>query len=135
MRYMLLIYRREEELARLTDQDRNQTINAVHDLMDEWRATGVLEGAEPLARTSTSTTVRAQNGKSVITDGPFAETREQLAGYYILNCKNQEEAVAYASRIPICGGGTGCVEVRELPGLPARVEEAAAPAVSAAVNG
>jgi hypothetical protein len=132
---MLLIYRREEELARLTDQERNQTINAVHDLLDEWRATGVLEGAEPLTRTSTATTVRMQNGKSLITDGPFAETREQLAGYYILNCKNQEEAVAYAGRIPICGGSNGCVEVRELPGLPARVEEAAAPAVSAAVNG
>lgn len=135
MRYMLLIYRGEEELARFTDQERHQTINAVHDLMDEWRSTGVLEGAEPLTRTSTATTVRVQNGKSLITDGPFAETREQLAGYYILNCKNQEEAVAYAARIPICGGSNGCVEVRELPGLPARVEETVAQAVPASVNG
>lgn len=135
MRYMLLIYRSEEEMAKLSEQERHQTINAVHDLLDESRAKGILEGAEPLARTATATTVRVQGGKTVITDGPFAETREQLAGYYIVNCNNVEEAVAYASRIPICGGSNGCVEVRELPGLPARVEEAAAPAVSAAVNG
>lgn len=134
MRYMLLIYRSEEELARLTEQQKHQTINAVHDLLDESRAEGILEGAEPLTRTSTATTVRMQGGKAIITDGPFAETREQLAGYYIVNCKNQEEAVAYAARIPICGGSSGCVEVRELPGLPARVEESVPHAVSA-VNG
>lgn len=135
MRYMLLIYRREEEMATLSEQERHQTINAVHDLLDEWRGKGIVEGAEPLARTATATSVRTQNGRTLITDGPFAETREQLAGYYILNCQNLEEAVAYASRIPICGGSNGCIEVRELPGLPARVEEAAAQAVSAAVNG
>jgi hypothetical protein len=135
MRYMLLIYRPEEELARLTEHEKHQTINAVHDLLDESRAQGILEGAEPLARTSTATTVRVQSGKAVITDGPFAETREQLAGYYIVNCRNREDAIAYATRIPVCGGKGGCVEVRELPGLPARVEETEAQAVSASVNG
>lgn len=135
MRYMLLIYRPEEELAKLTEQQKHQTINAVHDLLDESRAKGILEGAEPLARTSTATTVRVQSGKTVITDGPFAETREQLAGYYIVNMDSLEEAIAYAARIPVCGGTCGCVEVRELPGLPARVEKTPAQAVSATVNG
>lgn len=135
MRYMLLIYRREEDLARLTEQEKLQTINDVHALLDESRAKGILEGAEPLARTATATTVRMQSGKTLITDGPFAETREQLAGYYIVNLNNLEEAIAYAARIPVCGGSGGCVEVRELPGLPARMEETAAQAVSASVNG
>jgi hypothetical protein len=132
---MLLIYRREEELAQLTEQQKQETINAVHDLLDESRARGILEGAEPLARTSTATTVRVQSGRTLITDGPFAETREQLAGYYIVNLNSLEEAIAYAARIPVCGGRGGCVEVRELPGLPARVEETAGQAVSASVNG
>ena len=81
---------------------------------------GVLMGAEPLAPTATATTVRVQNGKALITDGPFAETKEQLAGYYILECENLDEAIEWAAKIPTaCKGGEGCIEIRPMPGLPA----------------
>ena len=60
-------------------------------------------------------------GKPVVTDGPFAETKEQLAGYYILDCRDLDEAIAWASRIPTgCKGGDGCVEIRPIMDLPAR---------------
>ncbi len=62
-----------------------------------------------------ATTVRVQNGKVLVTDGPFAETKEQLAGYYILDCKDLDEALEWAAKIPIsCGGASGCVEVRPI---------------------
>jgi hypothetical protein len=65
--------------------------------------------------------VRLQNGKPMITDGPFAETKEQLAGYYILDCENLDEAIEWAAKIPTaCKGGEGCIEIRPLPGLPSR---------------
>jgi hypothetical protein len=61
-----------------------------------------------------------QNGSPIITDGPFAETKEQLAGYYILDCKDLDEAVGWAAKIPTaCGGLQGCVEIRPLQAVPA----------------
>ena len=80
---------------------------------------GILQGAEPLAPTTTATTVRMQDGSPFISDGPFAETKEQLAGYYILDCANLDEAIEWAARIPTgCKGAEGCIEIRPLPGLP-----------------
>jgi hypothetical protein len=74
---------------------------------------GVLIAAEPLAPVSTATTVRVQDGKTLVTDGPFAETKEHLAGYYILNCQNLDEAIEWAAKIPTkCQGGEGCIEIR-----------------------
>jgi hypothetical protein len=74
-----------------------------------------LAGAEPLMPTSTATTVRHKDGKLVVTDGPFAETKEQLAGYYILDCENLDEAIDWAGRIPTeCGGREGSVEIRPI---------------------
>jgi hypothetical protein len=79
----------------------------------------VLLGAEPLKPTSTATTVRAQDGKTVIVDGPFAETKEQLAGYYILDCSDLDEAIDWAKKIPTgCKGAEGCIEIRPLEKLP-----------------
>lgn len=122
MRYMLLIYTKEDEMAQISDQQRQEIMDGHFKVMEETRAKGILEAAEPLSRTNTATTVRVQNGKPLIIDGPFAETREQLAGYYILDCKDLDEAISYASRIPTCCGGSyGCVEVRTLPGLPSAV--------------
>jgi hypothetical protein len=104
--------------------------------MNDARSKGALEKAEPLANTSTATTVRIQNGTPMITDGPFAETREQLAGYYILNCKDLDEAIAWASRIPTaCGGLQGCVEIRPLQAIPKTVEEAETMAAASRSNG
>jgi hypothetical protein len=82
---------------------------------------GVFRGAEPLQPTSAATTVRVQDGKLLMIDGPFAETKEQLAGYYILDCKDLDEAIAWAGQIPILrGGGGACIEIRPIRKLPAR---------------
>src|SRR5690349_7756763 len=91
------------------------------EVIEETTRKGILQGCEPLAPTRTATTVRVQNGAVLTTDGPFAETKEQLAGYYILDCKDLNEAIGYAARIPsACGGKQGCIEIRALPGLPGR---------------
>ena len=80
---------------------------------------GVFRAADPLESTATATTVRADNGKVMIIDGPFAETKEQLAGYYILDCQDLDEALAWATKIPTsCQGGMGCVEVRPIRQMP-----------------
>ena len=134
MRYMLLIYTREDAVARSSQEEMQQVFNGHLAVMQEARAKGVLQAAEPLANTSTATTVRRQNGSTTVTDGPFAETKEQLAGYYILNCKDLDEAVAWAKKIPTaCGGLQGCVEVRPLQDVLAseRIPDAA---LSAARN-
>ena len=128
MRYMLLIYTREDASARSSQAETLQVMNGHLAVMQEARARGVLEAAEPLENTRTATTVRMQSGKPVVTDGPFAETKEQLAGYYILNVKDRDEALAWAERIPTaCGGLQGCIEIRPLQAVPAseRVEELA----------
>jgi hypothetical protein len=93
--------------------------------MAETERRGIFRGAEPLEPTATATTVRVRNGKAVMTDGPFAETKEQLAGYYILDCADLDEALEWAAKIPTaCGGGEGCVEVRPLRPMPADVANA-----------
>ena len=76
------------------------------------RETGALEQAEPLTGTVTATTVRVQNGTPVITDGPFAETKEQLAGYYILDCKDLDEAMLGEQDSNRLRRAAGCVEIR-----------------------
>src|SRR5205807_205962 len=112
MRYMLLIYTNEKESS---SEEMRQVVAAHGEIMAETARRGVLGGAEPLEPSSTATTVRVQNGKAVMTDGPFAETKEQLAGYYILDCADLDEALEWAVKIPTsCGGGEGCVEVRPI---------------------
>jgi hypothetical protein len=73
----------------------------------------VFVAADPLAPTATATTVRVVDGRALVTDGPFAETKEQLAGYYILECRDLDEAIDWAQRLPTeCGGGIGSVVIR-----------------------
>jgi hypothetical protein len=119
MRYMLLVYSRESEMERLSPEEDGR-IRAGHwAVMDEAAKRQVLRGAEPLKPTSTATTVRLQNGKPLITDGPFAETKEQLAGYYILDCKDLDEAIGWAAKIPTaCQGAAGCIEIRPINPIP-----------------
>ncbi len=136
MRYMLLIYTREEVLAQRSEEEMQQVMNQHFALMNDARAKGAFEAAEPLAHTNTATTVRVQNGTPIITDGPFAETKEQLAGYYILDCKDLDEAIAWASRIPTaCGGLQGCVEIRPIKAIPSNVQEAEAMMAASRSNG
>src|ERR1051326_7915708 len=119
MRYMMLIYSREDPEAAARAEDRQKLRMAHAAVMQEATRKGVLQGAEPLKPTSTATTVRMIEGKPLITDGPFAETKEQLAGYYIIECKDLDEAIEWAAKIPTaCKGGEGCIEIRPLPGLP-----------------
>ena len=123
MRYMLLIYTNEH--ATLTPDEAQLVMAGHRTAMAEATARGFLRGAEPLFPTSTATTVRKKGGQAVLTDGPFAETKEHLAGYYILDCDNLDQALEIAKMIPTaCGGGEGCVEVRPIKPLPTTVNEA-----------
>jgi hypothetical protein len=108
---MMLVYTRED--VGLSPQEMEQVASTHRALMDETAKLGILEAAEPLARTATAKTVRHQDGGVMVTDGPFAETKEQLAGYYILDCKDLDEAISWASKIPTeCGGAQGSIEIR-----------------------
>ncbi|MGH7494884.1 MAG: YciI family protein [bacterium] len=117
MKYMLLIYLDEQALSEV---EREQCYGESIQLAQELNASGQYLSANPLQPTSTATSVRVRNGKQLVTDGPFAETREQLGGYFLIDAKNHDEAVGIAARIPMAGRGT--VEVRqviEIAGLPA----------------
>lgn len=115
MRYMLLTYHNEHARENLSPEERTKSVSAALNYIGEATQRGVFRAADPLEPTSTATTVRTQDGKMMITDGPFAETKEQLAGYFILDCKDLDEALEWASKIPMgCGGDTGCVEVRPI---------------------
>jgi len=135
MRYMMLIYS-QQTTSELTPSQIEE-IKAGHSaVMQETARKGILLGAEPLGPIATATTVRVQDGKSLITDGPFAETKEHLAGYYILDCENLDEAIEWAAKIPTsCRGGEGCIEIRTMPGLPARLETEAVAGRAATLNG
>lgn len=116
MKYMLLIYGDEHAL---NDAERQQCYRESTELAHQLQAAGQYLAAAPLHPTSTAASVRVRNGKPLVTDGPFAETREQLGGYFLIDAKNVDEAVAVAARIPLARLGT--VEVRpviEIPGLP-----------------
>ncbi len=113
MRYMLLIYSRED--PSITETELADVAAKHASLLEESARRGVLKAADPLAPSNTATTVRVENGKVLVTDGPFAETKEQLAGYYILDCRDLDEALDWAAKIPTsCQGAPGYVEVRPI---------------------
>ena len=116
MKYMLLIYLNEQALS---EEERQTCYGESIELTNELRSNGKYIGANPLHPTATATSVRVREGKRLITDGPFAETREQLGGYFLVDAADLDEALSIAERIPMAKKGT--VEVRpvvELPGLP-----------------
>jgi hypothetical protein len=118
MRYMFLIYSQErpegpppEEIERI--------MSGHWAVMQDARKRGVLLGVERLKPTPLATTVRLQGGRPITLDGPFAETKEQLAGFYILECKDLDEAIEWAARIPsTCKGAGGCIEIRPVADIP-----------------
>jgi hypothetical protein len=115
MRYMFLIYSNEASESVAPVEARRAAAARHHALMADAHARGVLRGADPLKPTATATTIRSERGKSIVTDGPFAETKEQLAGYYIIECRDLDEAIEWARKIPTaCQGGEGCVEIRPI---------------------
>jgi hypothetical protein len=117
MRYIMLIYSQEDETA--TAEQRAAVFESHRALMIETGQRGILRGAEPLAASVTATCLRMKDGKAIVTDGPYVETKEQLAGFYILDCENLDEALEWAAKIPTaCQGASGLVEVRPLREIP-----------------
>jgi hypothetical protein len=113
MRYMLLIYGRED--ASVGSEELAEVAAKHASLLAETTRRGVFRAADPLAPSSTATTVRVEDGRVLVTDGPFSETKEQLAGYYILDCRDLDEALEWAAKIPTsCEAGPGYVEVRPI---------------------
>ena len=115
MRYMMLIYTKEADRTQMSPETAQQIREAHAAVMRETRERGMLVAVNGLGRTNTATTVRLEAGQVLATDGPFAETKEQLAGYYVLDCVDLSEAIYWAGRIPsTCGGAQGSVEIRQL---------------------
>jgi len=117
MKYMLLIYTDEQAW---TDAEREHCFAESTQLAHELKANGQYLATAPLQPVSTATSVQVRGGKRLVTDGPFAETREQLGGYFLIDAKDLDEAIAIAARIP--GARKGTVEIRpvlEISGLPA----------------
>ena len=113
MRYMLLIYRDEKVYEKLAVEERAALFEGATAYSEAHRPSGLYQGGEPLELTHTATTVRMKNGKALVTDGPFAETKEQLAGYTIVEAKNLDEALAFASKHPLVRAGLS-IEVRPI---------------------
>jgi hypothetical protein len=110
MKYLLTIYGDERQMADVTPGAVNTMMDGYRRFGEEITQNGAYVAGEALEPVSTATTVRVENGERMVTDGPFAETKEQLAGFYVLECDDLDEAIAYAAKIP--GAETGCVEVR-----------------------
>ncbi|HUE38461.1 MAG TPA: YciI family protein [Candidatus Binatia bacterium] len=113
MQYMLLIYDDEKATWKANEQQRGAMFQQYGQFTEGIRKSGAFVAGAPLQASNTATTVRGKNGKAVTTDGPFAETKEQLGGYYLVEAKNLDEALAIAGRIPSVGAG-GAVEVRPI---------------------
>ena len=116
MKYMLLVYLDERAMS---ENEREQCYIKSAQLAQEIHSNGQYLDAAPLHPISTATSVRVRDGKRLVTDGPFAETREQLGGYYLIDAKDLDEAMRIAERIP--GARWGTVEIRpvmEIAGLP-----------------
>jgi hypothetical protein len=112
MKYMLLIHDDEKAFQGMSDAERNAIYAEYRQFSQEIAATGQLVSGSELQPTSAATSVRVRNGKRLVTDGPFAETREQLGGYYLVEAEDLDQAIALAARVP--SAKTGTIEVRPL---------------------
>ena len=112
MQYLLMIYRNEAELGKMGATERQQMMTDYGAFTQSIVQSGHFKAGDGLQPTTTATTVRVRDGKMLTTDGPFAETREQLGGYYLVEAKDLDAALGIAARIP--GAKTGSVEVRPI---------------------
>jgi len=110
MQYLLLIYDNEAGMKRATEGDQRVMMKSYAEFTESITKSGHMRAGDALQPTSTATCVRIRDGKTLTTDGPFAETKEQLGGYYLVECKDLDEALEAAARIPI--GPHGSVEIR-----------------------
>jgi hypothetical protein len=121
MEYMFLIYVDEAKTAAVSTEAWAQQFERNWTILDDAKAQGAFRGANPLVSPTTAVTLRSSNGKVTAMDGPFAETKEVLGGYWLLDCRDLEEARAWGERI----AQTGCansVEIRAVRPMPERVE-------------
>ncbi len=116
MQYLLLIYESESNLGKMSEEEKGKIFQEYMTFAQGISARGNYVGGEALQPVATATTVRVKNGKTLTTDGPFAETKEQLGGYFLVEAKNLDEAIGIASRIP--GARTGSIEVRPIMPTP-----------------
>jgi hypothetical protein len=112
MKFLCIIYNDESQYANATPEDIAATFQAHGEFGEAAGKAGVLVGGEGLQPTATATTVRVRDGERMLTDGPYAETKEQLGGYYLIECQDLDDALSWAARIP--EAKTGAVEVRPL---------------------
>jgi hypothetical protein len=110
MQYMLLIYGAEDRWDELGEEERGQIFQAYGAFTEELRQSGAMIAGDALQPTQTATTVRVQDDETLTTDGPFAETKEQLGGYYLIEADSLDEAIDWAAKIP--GARHGSIEVR-----------------------
>ena len=129
MRYLLLIYGPEIPAADRAPEELSEQTAAYARFTREVRERGVLQAGEALEPTSTATTVRIRNDQTLVTDGPFAETKEALGGFYLLDCRDLDEALEAAAKIP--GARSGSIEVRPIWEQPS-MQAADAPTTAAA---
>jgi hypothetical protein len=116
MKYLLLIYNSETNWAGLSEEERGKLYQEYMDYTNRINKSGNYIAGEALQPISSATSVRVKNGKPITTDGPFAETREQLGGFYMVEAKDLDEAIELAAGIPAVR--TGCIEVRPIMPTP-----------------
>ena len=116
MKYMLLIYDDEKVWSKFSEAERRKLFDEYMQFGEQIRSSGHHLASAPLQPTSTARSVRVREGKRLVTDGPFAETREQLGGYYLIEAKNLDETIGIAARIPSARLGT--IEVRPVLEMP-----------------
>ncbi len=116
MQYLLMIYGAEDAGPQPGTDEFMTMLDNYQKFSDEVEANGVFVAGEPLESITTATTVRVRDGQPKITDGPFAETKEALGGYYLLDCKDLDEAIKYAAKIP--SATYGSIEIRPIMKLP-----------------
>jgi hypothetical protein len=112
MKYLCLIYSEEKQIAALPEADNKSLMGEYMAFTQGIQKSGHLIASERLQPTHTATTIRSRNGKVSTTDGPFAETKEQLGGFYLINARDLNEAIQVASKIP--GARLGSIEVRPI---------------------
>ena len=116
MNYLLLIYNDESQRASVSQADGEAMFDAYRAFSEGIAASGVLRGGGALEPVAMATTVRVRGGETVVTDGPFAETKEQLGGYYLIECDDLDAAIDIAARVP--GAVNGSIEIRPIMSLP-----------------
>jgi hypothetical protein len=110
MKYAFTIYTDESQRETATPEQMQEMSQAYRDLTEEMQQKGVLLAGDGLYPTATATTIRVRDGQRDVTDGPFAETKEQLGGFYVLDCRDLDEAIEWAAKIP--GSQIGSIEIR-----------------------